>query len=89
MCVNHLKIAMAMVLDRCEISGNDCNGNGIPDECDPDCDGDGLPTLAKWIAMPMAPRTTAKTSTAMPTVRLMCASPAKTATATAFLIVVS
>ena len=49
-----------------------------------------FPTLARWIAMPMAPQTTAKTSpTAMPTVRLMYASQAMTATATASLTVVS
>ena len=29
--------------DECEIEGNDCDSNGVLDECDPDCDGDNVP----------------------------------------------
>ena len=60
--------------DECE-SFDDCNGNAVPDECEldgNDCDTNGIPdvaspivmattsrTLAKWIAIPMAPLMTA------------------------------
>ena len=44
--------------DACDLSGggssNDVDSNGIPDECQPDCDGDGLPDsweLAEGLAM--------------------------------------
>jgi len=31
------------IADARELAGNDCNGNGVPDECDPDLDHDGVP----------------------------------------------
>ena len=29
--------------DECQLVGNDCNLNGIPDECDADCNGERHP----------------------------------------------
>ena len=49
MAMGHLMIANQGRLqwfrcsDRCELGGNDCNANAIPDDCEPDCDQDGTP----------------------------------------------
>ena len=29
--------------DECQLEGNDCNSDGVPDVCEPDCDNDGVP----------------------------------------------
>jgi len=31
------------VPDECQLTDNDCNGNAVPDNCEPDCDEDGEP----------------------------------------------
>ncbi|MBK9129528.1 MAG: choice-of-anchor E domain-containing protein [Phycisphaerales bacterium] len=35
--------------DRCELVGNDCDGNQVPDNCQPDCDGDGVADACELI----------------------------------------
>ena len=36
--------------NRCELVGNDCDGNLFPDNCQPDCDGDGLADACEILA---------------------------------------
>ncbi len=34
----------------CELAGNDCDGNGYPDNCNSDCDGDGIADVCEILA---------------------------------------
>ncbi len=36
--------------NRCELAGNDCDGNGVPDDCQADCDADGIPDRCEIMA---------------------------------------